>query len=207
MALHDLGSWENVLIAAVTNAKNKAYEGKSIADAARLRGQNPPDTVFDLLLEENGAIAALYFVMTEENVRYALPQAWVSIGSDGAAVNPVGMLGQGKPHPRWYGTFPRVLGKYVREEKVLTLEDAIRKMTSLAARQMGIHDRGLLREGMYADVVVFDAEHVTDKATFTDPHQYPTGIEYVIVNGKVVIEQSKHTGVRPGKILYGPGKQ
>jgi N-acyl-D-aspartate/D-glutamate deacylase len=172
-----------------------------------MRGQNPVDAIMDLLIEEDGIVGAIFFIMKEEDVRYAMQQPWVSVGSDGTAVKPEGMLGQGKPHPRWYGTFPRILGKYVRDEKVLKLEDAVRKMTSLGAQQLGIRDRGLLREGKFADVVVFDPDRVADKATFAQPHQYPVGIEYVIVNGKIVIENGKHTGARPGRIVYGPGRK
>ncbi|HEY3128933.1 MAG TPA: D-aminoacylase [Acidobacteriota bacterium] len=205
--IQQLRDWQSVQIARVRTEKNKAYEGKTLAEAARMRGQDPADTILDMLLEENGVIGAIFFTMNEDDLRFALRQPWVSIGSDGTAVKPEGVLGEGKPHPRWYGTFPRVLGRYVREEKVLTMEDAIRKMTSLAAQQVGIRDRGLLQEGKFADVVVFDPVRVRDKATFTQPHQYSEGIEYVIVNGKVVLERGKHTDARPGKIVYGPGKR
>jgi N-acyl-D-amino-acid deacylase len=130
----------------------------------------------------------------------------VSFGSDGAAIKPEGVLGQGKPHPRWYGTFPRILGKYVREEKVLPLETAILKMTWMNAQKLGLRDRGMVREGMAADLFLFDPERIIDRATFSDPHQFPEGVEYVLVNGQVVIDQGKHTGLKPGRILYGPGK-
>ena len=139
-------------------------------------------------------------------MRYALRQPFVSIGSDGTAVKTEGPLAAGNPHPRYYGTFPRVLGRYVREEKVLTLEDAVRKMTSANAAKARQFDRGLLRPGMWADVVVFDAATVIDHATYEKPHQYAAGIEYVLVNGEVVLEKGRHTGARPGRILYGPGK-
>jgi N-acyl-D-aspartate/D-glutamate deacylase len=139
--------------------------------------------------------------MSEEDVRYAMQRPWVSFGSDGAAVRPDGPLGSGKPHPRWYGTFPRVLGKYVREEHVLTLPEAIRKMTSLNAEKLGIEDRGLLRAGKKADITIFDSERVTDRATFENPHQYPVGIEYVIVNGVPVLEKEQHLGTKPGRVL------
>ncbi len=205
--IQQLRDWQSVQIARVRADKNKPYEGKTLAEAARMRAQDPADTVLDMLLEENGVIGAIFFTISEDDLRYALRQPWVSIGSDGTAVKPEGILGEGKPHPRWYGTFPRVLGRYVREEKALTLEDAIRKMTSLSAQQVGIRDRGLLQEGKYADVVVFDPVHVSDKATFSQPHQYSEGIEYVFVNGKVVLEKRRHTGARPGKLIYGPGKR
>jgi N-acyl-D-aspartate/D-glutamate deacylase len=205
--VQQLRDWDRVLIAETHKANNKQYEGHNLAETARMRGQNPVDAIMDLLIEEDGVVGAIFFIMKEEDVRYAMQQPWVSVGSDGTAVKPEGVLGQGKPHPRWYGTFPRILGKYVREEKVLKLEDGVRKMTSLGAQQLGIRDRGLLREGRFADVVVFDPDRVADRATFAQPHQYPVGIEYVIVNGRVVIEKGKHTGARPGKIVYGPGKK
>jgi N-acyl-D-amino-acid deacylase len=130
---------------------------------------------------------------------------WVSIGSDGSALN-VATAG-GKPHPRSYGTFSRVLGKYVRDEKNITLEDAVRKMTSLAAQQMGIRDRGIIREGMKADIIIFDPKTITDRSTFEQPHAYSEGVKYSIVNGKVVLDNGTHTGARPGRIIYGPGKK
>ena len=142
-----MSGWEGCLVASVRTEANKKYEGKSIAEIARLSGKKPADAVFDLLIDEQGSVPAVYFLMSEEDVRYAMQRPWVSIGSDGSAVRPDGVLGSGKPHPRWYGTFPRVLGKYVREEHVLTLPEAIRKMTSLNAEKLGIEDRGLLRGG------------------------------------------------------------
>lgn len=196
-----MNGWEGCLVASVSTAANKKYEGKSIAEIARLSGRKPADAVFDLLIDEQGSVPAVYFLMSEEDVRYAMQQPWVSIGSDGAAVRPDGVLGSGKPHPRWYGTFPRVLGKYVREEHVLTLPEAIRKMTSLNAEKLGIEDRGLLRAGKKADITVFDPARVADRATFENPHQYPIGILCVIVNGVPVIEGEQHLGTKPGRIL------
>jgi N-acyl-D-aspartate/D-glutamate deacylase len=140
-------------------------------------------------------------------MRYALKQPFVSIGSDGTAVATEGPLARGNPHPRYYGTFPRVLGRYVRDEKVITMEEAIRKMTSANAAKIHIYDRGLLRPGLAADVTVFDAARVIDNATFEKPHQYATGIEYVIVNGAIVLDKGKHTGARPGGILRITGRQ
>jgi N-acyl-D-amino-acid deacylase len=196
-----MSGWEGCLVASVRTEANKKYEGKSIAEIARLSGKKPADAVFDLLIDEQGSVPAVYFLMSEEDVRYAMQQPWVSIGSDGSAVRPDGVLGSGKPHPRWYGTFPRVLGKYVREEHVLTLPEAIRKMTSLNAEKLGIEDRGLLRTGKKADITVFDPDRVADRATFENPHQYPVGIEYVIVNGVPVLEKERHLGTKPGRIL------
>jgi N-acyl-D-amino-acid deacylase len=198
---------EKMVIASLHTPANKPFEGQSIAAVARARKQEPVDTIFDLLLEENGRIAMVYFTMKEDDVRYAMRQPWVSIGSDGTAVRPDGILGPGKPHPRFYGAHARVLGKYVREERVLTLEDAVRKMTSLAAQTLGIRERGMLREGFYADVVIFDPDRVIDKATFENPHQYAEGVQHVLVNGKVVIKDAEHTGARPGMAIYGAGRQ
>jgi N-acyl-D-aspartate/D-glutamate deacylase len=154
-----------------------------------------------VLVENGGSVPTVYFHHSEEDMRYALRQPFVSIGSDGAAVAAEGPLAAGHPHPRYYGTFPRVLGRYVREEKLLSLEEAVRKMTSANAAKIGIYDRGLLRPGMAADVTIFDPARVVDRATFEQPHQYAEGIEYVIVNGAVVLERGRHTGARPGVIL------
>ena len=196
-----MSGWEGCLVASVRTEVNKRYEGKSIAEIAQLSGKKPADAVFDLLVDEQGSVPAVYFLMSEEDVRHAMTRPWVSIGSDGSAVRSDGLLGAGKPHPRWYGTFPRVLGKYVREAHVLTLPEAIRKMTSLNAEKLGIEDRGLLRAGMKADITMFDPDRVADRATFENPHQYPVGIEYVIVNGVPVIEREQHAGTKPGRIL------
>jgi N-acyl-D-amino-acid deacylase len=200
-------SWDGCMVASVGTEANKQYEGKSIAEIARLSGRRPADAVFDLLIDEKGSVPAVYFLMSEEDLRHAMRRPWVSIGSDGSALRPDGPLGSGKPHPRSYGTFPRVLGRYVREEQVLTLPKAIRKMTSLNAEKLGIEDRGLLRAGKKADITVFDPDRVADRATFENPHQYPVGIEYVIVNGVPVIEKEQHLGTRPGRILMGASHQ
>jgi N-acyl-D-aspartate/D-glutamate deacylase len=136
-----------------------------------------------------------------------MQQPWTSIGSDGGAVNPDGPTGRAHPHPRYYGTFPRVLGRYVRELKTVTLHDAVKKMTSMNADKIGIKDRGRLKEGVFADVTIFDQDRVIDRATFENPHQFPVGIEYVIVNGQVTIDKGRHTGAVAGRVIYGPGKR
>jgi N-acyl-D-amino-acid deacylase len=202
-------NWKSAFVARVRTDANKQWEGKSIADIALALNKPEWETVADLLLEEGGNVGMVYFAMNEDDVRLAMQQPWVSVGSDGSALNmdPKSRLSSGKPHPRSYGTFPRVLGRYVREQKVITLENAIRKMTSLAAQQMGIHDRGLLRQDMKADIVIVDEAKVIDKATFENPHQYGEGIDVVIVNGKVVLEDGQHTGERPGVVIFGPGKK
>ena len=193
--------WHGCLVASVTSENNKHLEGKSVAEIAQITGKEPTDAVFDLLLQEEGSVPAVYFLMSEEDVRYAMRKPWLSFGSDGTAVRPDGLLGSGKPHPRWYGTFPRILGRYVRQDQVLPLHEAIRKMTLLNAQKLGFSDRGLLKEGYKADVTVFDSAHVLDKATFDNPHQYSVGIQHVIVNGTQVLESGRHLGVTPGRIL------
>jgi N-acyl-D-aspartate/D-glutamate deacylase len=196
-----MGDWDRCLVASVGQPQNEAYEGKSVADIARTTGKTPTDVVFDLLLEEGGSVPAVYFLMNEDDVQYAMRVPWVSFGSDGTAVRPDGILGRGKPHPRWYGTFPRILGKYVREERVIPLEMAIRKMTSLNAEKLGMADRGLVAEGKKADLTIFDPQKIADRATFSNPHRYPVGIEYVIVNGIPVLERGNHLGTKPGRVL------
>ena len=196
-----MGEWDNCQVASVMNEENKRFEGKTVAQIAEMTGKRPADAVWDLLLEEDGSVPAVYFLMSEEDVKYLMAKPWVSVGSDGSAVRPDGPLGEGKPHPRWYGTFPRILGKYVREDKVLTLEDAVRKMTSFNARKLGITDRGTIANGMKADMAVFDPDLVLDRATFENPHQFPVGIDYVVVNGVVTLEKGEYTGARSGRIL------
>ncbi len=203
--VRSVGGWHGVQVATLQKPENKQYEGKRLDEIARMTGKDPLDALCDLLIDEGGSASAIYFSMGEPDVRLALQQPWLGIGSDGSAVNPE-MKFEGRPHPRYYGTFPRVLGHYVREEKVLTLPDAIRKMTSLPAQITGLTDRGLLRPGLAADIVLFDPKTVADRATFEDPLQYPVGIPYVIVNGVVVIDQGRHTGAKPGRVLYGRGR-
>ena len=199
------GGWHGVMVAAVQKPENKQFEGKRVDEVARIMGKEAVDALCDLLISEETFPFAIYFEMNEQDVRTAMQEPWLGFGSDGVAVNP-DMKFMGRPHPRFYGTFPRVLGVYVREQKVLSLPDAIRKMTSLPAQIAGFSDRGLLRPGMAADVAIFDPETVSDKATFEDPSQYAVGVSYVLVNGTVVIDQGQHTGARPGRVLYGRGK-
>ncbi len=203
--VQNVGGWHGVLVASLQKAENKKYEGKRMDEVARMMGEDPLDALCDLLISEGGSADAIYFSMSDADVEYAMKQPWVGVGSDGIASSPA-MTFLGKPHPRFYGTFPRLLGVYVREKKVLTLPDAIRKMTSLAAQITGLADRGLLRPGMAADIAIFDPATVADKATFEDPLQYAVGIPYVIVNGVVVIDQGQHTHAHPGRVLYGRGK-
>jgi N-acyl-D-amino-acid deacylase len=196
-----LGSWDKVVISSVITEKNRICEGKNILECAMDRGTDPYTFIRDLLLEENNEVDAIYFMMKEGNLRRILSHPQVGVGCDGSAKAPYGPLGTGKPHPRSYGTFPRILGKYVREEKIVPLHEMIKKMTSVPAQKFGFDRRGVLKEGHFADIVIFDEEKVIDRATWENPHQYPEGIEYVLVNGKPVIKEGEHTGSLPGKIL------
>jgi N-acyl-D-aspartate/D-glutamate deacylase len=196
------GDWGRMLV----SGKGR-YEGLTVDRvlAARAKGKvpapDPLDVLFDLLIEEGGRVPTVYAHHTEKDMRLALVQPWCSVGSDGSAYATEGPLRRGNPHPRNFGTFPRVLGRYVRELKVLRLEDAVRKMTSLNAARIGLRDRGLLRPGHFADLTLFDAERVIDRSTYEQPFRYSEGIEYVIVNGRVVVDRGKHTGARPGRAL------
>ena len=199
------GGWDGMLLVTLSNPTYKKYEGRRMNDVIQDLHLKPLDALFLLLEENGGSVPTIYFHHDEKDMRYALQQPFVSIGSDGLAFKTEGPLSQGHPHPRSYGTFPRVLGTYVRDEHILTIEDAIRKMTSANATKIHIFDRGLLRPEMWADVTVFDPAKITDHATYMKPHQYSTGVEYVLVNGKIVLARGQHSGVRPGVILYGPG--
>ena len=204
------GTWHNVQIASVpaqtgVESGYKRYEGKRVDEAAREAGKDPYDFVFDLLIANRGSVSCVWFIINEDDLKLAMRQPWVSIGSDGSALATSGPLRTGVPHPRNFGTFPRVLGKYVREEHVLTLEQAVHKMTGLTAKQMHIADRGLIKEGFAADLVIFDPATVADRATFSDPFQYPVGISTVVVNGRVVLDNGRHTGERPGVVIRGHG--
>ena len=191
--------WPDVLICRC-DARPK-LEGKTLADIAAAEGKDPLDVVFDLITASEGQVDCVWFTQSEDVARKLLRHPLVAVGSDGSALSRTGILGKGKPHPRNYGTFPRVLGRYGREEKLLTLEEAIRKMTSIPAARFGLGDRGIVRESAWADLVIFDADTVIDTATYTDPHRYPVGIPYVIVNGEIVIDQGEHTGALPGRVL------
>ena len=201
----NVGGWHGVLVASLQKPENKKYEGKRMDEVAQMMGKDPLDALCDLLISEGGSADAIYFSMGDADVEEAMRQPWVGVGSDGIAASPT-MTFLGRPHPRFYGSNARVLGVYVRQKKVLTLPDAIRKMTSLPAQITGLTDRGLLRPGMAADVVVFDPKTVSDKATFEEPMQYAVGVPYVIVNGTVVIDKGEHTHAHPGRVLYGRGK-
>jgi len=201
------GGWDGIVLVNARNRENARFEGMTLTEIASARGQEPADAAWDLVLEGEGRVMAIYHMMSEEDVRWSMQRPWVSIGSDaGAALGAGATDVLGLPHPRSYGTFPRILGRYVRDEGVLSLEEAVRKMTSWPAARMRLQDRGLLREGFRADVVVFDLERVRDRATYEEPVLFPEGIEWVLVNGEVVVEEGgRHTGARPGHVLRGPG--
>jgi dihydroorotase/N-acyl-D-amino-acid deacylase len=198
---------ESIIIGVVQNPKLLPLQGKTLADVAKLWNKDPMDALFDLLIEDRAFTSVAVFGMSEPDVALALQQPWVSIDNDSSGTSTEGILGQEHPHPRAYGTFPRILRKYVREEKKLTLEDAIRKFSSLPAQRMRFTDRGVLKAGMWADVVIFDPATIKDVATFAEPNQLSQGMEYVLVNGALVIDQGKMTGTRPGKVLRGAGYQ
>jgi dihydroorotase/N-acyl-D-amino-acid deacylase len=196
---------EAVQIGVVQNSKLLPLQGKRLSEVAKLWNEDPMDALFDFLIQDNASTGVAVFGMSEPDVALALQQPWVSVDNDSSGASPEGILGQEHPHPRAYGTFPRILRKYVREEHKLTLEDAIRKFSALPAQRMRLTDRGVLKSGMWADVVVFDPETIKDLATFENPNQLSQGMEYVLVNGVPVIDQGKMTGAKPGKVLRGPG--
>jgi N-acyl-D-amino-acid deacylase len=201
--VHEHGSWTGIVLGRARQPQNKKYEGLRIAEIAKLRGDaDPADTAITLMAEEGGQISGMFHTMSEQDVRTVMKLPWVAIASDGSALN---LTEEGFPHPRSYSTNVRVLGHYVRDEKVLTLEEAIRKMTSLPAQILGLRDRGQLRDGLAADVVVFDPATVGPTNSFEKPKSYATGVRYTIVNGVVVIDGSQHTGARPGRVLKGRG--
>ncbi len=201
------GGWHRIVLANARNEANAKFHGKSIAVIAAELDKDPADTAFDLVAQGQGRVMAIYHMMTESDVETALGFRWTSIGSDaGAAAAEGGGDPTGLTHPRAYGNFPRVIARYVRERGVLTLEEAVRKMTSWPATRMRLAARGAIREGLWADVVIFDYENVQDRATYDEPRRSPEGIDYVLVNGVLVIDRGAHTGARPGKVLYGPGR-
>src|SRR6266403_1613218 len=200
------GSPEKILLSGFKSEKLKPLTGKSLAEIAKMRGKDPVETAIDLIAEDESRIDSIYFLMSEENVKKEIAKPWVSFGSDEASQAPEGNFLKSNCHPRAYGCFARVLGKYVREEKVLTLEQAVRKLSGLPATNLGLDHRGFVKEGMFADVVVFDPATVGDKATFEKPHQYSVGMKHVFVNGAQVLKDGEHTGAKPGRALWGPGK-
>jgi N-acyl-D-amino-acid deacylase len=200
------GSPDKILLAGFKSEKLKPLTGKSLAEVAKMRGKDPIETIMDLLSEDESRIDAMYFLMSEENVRKELSKPWISFGSDEASQASEGVFLKSNPHPRAYGNFARVLGKYARDEKVLTLPEAVRRLSALPAANLGLDHRGFVQEGMFADVVVFDPATIADRATFDKPHQYAVGMKHVFVNGVQVLKDGEHTGAKPGRALWGPGK-
>jgi N-acyl-D-amino-acid deacylase len=200
------GSPEKILLNGFKSEKLKPLTGKTLAEVAKMRGKDPIETAMDLISEDESRIDSIYFLMSEENVKKEIAKPWVSFGSDEASQAPEGNFLKSNCHPRAYGNFARVLGKYVRDEKVLTLADAIRKLSGQPATNLGLDHRGFVKEGMFADVVVFDPVTIGDRATFEKPHQYAVGMKHVFVNGVQVLKDGEHTGGKPGRALWGPGK-
>jgi N-acyl-D-amino-acid deacylase len=212
----DSDEWENLYLAAGSPAKIllvgfkseklKPLTGKTLAEVAKMRGKDPIDTAMDLIAEDESRIGTIYYLMSEENVKKELRKAWISFGSDEASQATEPPFTKSNPHPRAYGNFARVLGKYVRDEKVIPMKEAIRRLSGLPATNLGLDHRGFLKEGMFADVVVFDPAAIADRATFEKPHQYAVGVKHVFVNGVQVLKDGEHTGAKPGRALWGPGK-
>jgi N-acyl-D-amino-acid deacylase len=200
------GSPDKILLVAFKSEKLKPLTGKTLAEVAKMRGKDPIETAIDLVAEDESRIGTIYYLMSEENVKKEIAKPWISFGSDEASQAPDGVFLKSNPHPRAYGNFARVLGTYCRDEKVIRLPDAIRRLSALPATNLGLDHRGFLKEGMFADVVVFDPATIADHATFEKPHQYATGVKHVFVNGAQVIKNGEHTGAKPGRALWGPGK-
>jgi N-acyl-D-amino-acid deacylase len=200
------GSPDRILLASFKSEKLKPLTGKTLAEVARMRGQDPVETIMDLVLEDRSRIGTIYFLMSEENIKKQIRLPWVSFGSDAASIAPEGVFLKSAAHPRAYGNFARLLGKYVREEKVISLSEAVRRLSGLPATNLGLDHRGFLKPGMFADVVVFDSQTIADRATFDNPHQLAVGVKHVLVNGVQVLKDGEHTGAKPGKALWGPGK-
>lgn len=199
------GSPDRVLLIGFKNPRLKPLTGLSLAEVARRRGQSPEDTAMDLVVEDGSRVETIYFVMSEDNVRRQLTLPWVSFGSDAASLAPEGVFLKSNPHPRAYGTFARLLGRYVREEKLISLAEAIRRLTALPAENLKLARRGRLQPGCFADVVVFDPAQVQDHATYQQPHRYASGVRHVWVNGVQVLREGEHTGATPGRVVRGPG--
>src|SRR6266567_3501253 len=200
------GSPEHILLSEFKSQKLKPLTGKTLAEVAKMRGKDSIDTAMDLIAEDGSRIGTIYFMISEENIKKELAKPWISFGSDEASQAPEGVFLKSNPHPRAYGNFARVLGKYVRDEKVLPMSDAIHRLSGLPATNLGLDHRGFIKEGMFADVVVFDPATIADRATFEKPHQYAVGVKHVFVNGVQVLKDGEHTGAKPGRALWGPGK-
>jgi N-acyl-D-amino-acid deacylase len=202
---HAAGSPDKVLLLSFRQDSLKKYNGKTLAEVAKLRGRSPEETAIDLIVQDSSRVGVAYFLMSEENIRKQLTLPWVSFGSDAASYTNEGVFLRSSAHPRAYGNFARVIGKYVRDEKILTLRQAIHKLAGLPAENLKLKRRGMLKDGYYADMVIFDPATVTDHATYDNPHQYATGVTDVWVNGVEVLKNGNHTGAMPGRFVHGPG--
>src|SRR6266700_1895549 len=200
------GSPDKILLFGFKSDKLKPLTGKSLAEVAKMRGRDPITTIMDLIVEDESRIGAVYFLMSEKNVKKELAKPWISFGSDEASQAPEGVFLKSNPHPRAYGNFARIIGKYVRDEKVIPLVESVRRLSGLPASNLGLDHRGFIQEGMFADIVIFDPATIADRATFEKPHQYAVGVKHVFVNGVQVLRDGEHTGAKPGRALSGPGK-
>jgi N-acyl-D-amino-acid deacylase len=213
--LRETSEWENiylgsggaagVLIGSVVNRGLEGLQGKRVSEIAKEQGKDELEALFDIILADRGQSGAIYFMMSEDDLRAALREPFVSICTDSGARASDGPLAGSKSHPRGWGSYPRVLSRYVRDERLLTLEEAVHKMTGLSAARVGLRDRGVLREGAFADITVFDPARVRDRATFEEPNHYPDGVEYVVVNGQLEVDGGRRTAANAGRPLRGPG--
>ena len=206
--------WENLFLAAgpekmlLVGFKSEALKpltGKTLSEVAEMRGTSPAETAMNLVIEDDSRVGTVYFLMSEENIKKKIAIPWVAFDSDAGSLAPYGVFLKQNPHPRAYGSFARLLGKYVRDEKIILLEEAIRRLTSFSAENLGLKRRGFLKPGYFADIVIFDPESIQDHATFEKPHQYSTGVHHVFVNGTQVLKEGEHTGAKPGRVVRGPG--
>jgi N-acyl-D-amino-acid deacylase len=201
------GSPDRVILVEFKNEKLKPLTGKTLSEVAKLRGEDPVDTIMNLVLEDRSRVGTVYFMMSEDNLRKQIRLPWVSFGSDAGSMAPELPFTKSSTHPRAYGNFARLLGRYVRDEKVIPLEEAVRKLSGLPATNLELEGRGFIREGMFADVVIFDPATIADRATFETPHQFAVGMKHVFVNGAQVLKDGEHTGAKPGRAVYGVGRQ
>jgi N-acyl-D-amino-acid deacylase len=201
------GSPDRVLLVEFKSDALKPLTGKTLAEVAKMRGEDPVDTIMNLVLADRSRVGTVYFMISEDNIRKQIRLPWVSFGSDASSMAPEPPFTKSATHPRAYGNFSRLLGKYVRDEKVIPLEEAVRRLSGLPATNLELDRRGFIREGMFADIVVFDPATIADRATFEKPHQYAVGMRHVFVNGTQVLKDGEHTGAKPGRALWGVGKK
>jgi N-acyl-D-amino-acid deacylase len=201
------GSADRVILVGFKSEALKPLTGKTLAEVARSRGESVPDTIMNLVLEDRSRVGTVYFMMSEENIRKQMRLPWVSFGSDAASMAPEPPFTNSSAHPRAYGNVARLLGHYVRDEKIIPIEEAVRRLSGLPATNLSLDRRGFIREGMFADVVVFDPATIADRATFEAPHQYSTGVNHVFVNGVQVLKNGEHTGAKPGRAIWGAGRK